>query len=127
MSKSLKDQLKDIVHQQVFSLCDHHEDIGGDEAGIIAAGVERAFDFYFLLATEWIKVKAQENAASMLTHGGQAQYLGSFGPNYDITFYVLDGDAWKIDRTDPRKTVVYRSESKELLSGLLAQFQARRW
>ena len=123
----LRDQLTKIVYQQVFTLCDHQEDITGDEAGIIATGVQRAFVFYFLLATEWIKVEAQENAANMLTHGDtKATFLGAFGQDHNITFYALDGNAWKIDRTDGR-SVVYRSESDELLRSLQAQFQARRW
>ena len=125
--ESLRDHLTKIVYQQVFALCDHQEDVTGDEAGIIATGVQKAFDFYFLLATEWIKVKAQENAANMLTHDGtKAHYFGSFGRDHNITFYVLDGKAWKIDRTDGH-SVVYRSENDELVRSLQAQFQARRW
>ena len=125
--ESLREQLTKIVYQQVFTLCDHQEDITGDEAGIIATGVQQAFNFYYLLATEWIEVESQENAATMLTHDGTtATFLGSFGRDHNITFYVLDGAAWKIDRTDGRN-VVCRSESGELLRSLQAQFQARRW
>lgn len=124
---SLRDQLTKIVYDQIVNLCGHQESVTGNEAGIIATGVQKAFDFYFLLATEWIEVEAQENAANMLTQGAtQAKFLGYFGGDHNITFYCLDGKAWKIDRTDGH-SVVYRSESDELSRSLQRQYQGRRW